>query len=87
MRRSGRTTRIADNAIQRLFELGEINIVAANTDINNMDVRTLITDHNEHPFGKKPLYQKIKRRLMSEYDGISSFEFNDSKLNIKQIKE
>lgn len=54
-RRSGRTTRQVDEAIQTLFREGRLEIPK---------------DHSQTPGGNHNLYRKIRNRLHSEHVGM-----------------
>ena len=58
-RRSGRTTRQVDEAIQTLFREGRVKIPR---------------DHSQTPEGNHNLYRKIKNRLYSEHVGMCKIE-------------
>lgn len=80
MRRSGRTTRIVDAAVQTLFERGEVTINDHHYgDYNNLD-------SNAHDKANKHAFKILLRRLDMEHGDFSNFKIDHKKCVVKLIK-
>lgn len=86
MRRSGRTTRIVDAAVQTLFEKGQITVINSKTDTDGMDKTTLVQDHDEHRGDRQYLFRKIKKRLLLDVHNPNIIEMDSSNFQFKIIK-
>jgi hypothetical protein len=73
MRRSGKTTRTVDQAIQKLFTDKKL-VIYKNCD-NRSDI--LDPDANLHSFAQKHFLDQLLRRLESEHKG--SYEIDNEK--------
>lgn len=74
MRRSGRSTRIIDKCVQKLFTEGEVVVI----------------DHFPAPMGHRHLFDRFLKRLENEhFRGVKSMEYNlliDRKNFVVRIK-
>lgn len=68
-RRTGTTTRIADQAIQVLFNTGKVRIVnrVKSEGYEAIDFKHLVTDHHHHPQSTKHLFEIIANRVRLEH--------------------
>lgn len=76
MRRTGRTTRIVDDAIQKLFKYGEVIVplhMDGDFDIRNLDLIVSDPDWIDERIGasrrhvNEEIINKIERRLLQEH--------------------
>jgi hypothetical protein len=66
MRQTGRTTRLADEAIQTLFKEGKV----------------IVKDHADTKAAQNDLFYRVSRRLDAEHGGMSRFIFDRPNLTI-----
>lgn len=70
MRRTGRTTRIIDDAIQKLFTTDKIVVVCSNDnpEADSIDKKHWVLDHHDTPQAKHNLFKGIEKRFTIEHD-------------------
>lgn len=89
MRKTGKTTRAVDKAIQTLFEYGKIMILKYPKDTmkNFMSEEFIFEDEEITDKERRILFARILERLENEHEGQYEFEEQDLSIELKSYKE